>query len=259
MVREAVQALGGDTTNVAVRDWILRKYPGTNRSTIGCTIVICTVNHDSRMHYPENGKPRMANDERYDFLFRPERGRLVWYDPAKHGVWRIVQHEDGSLGVAREGHKVAAAEVEEGVPEAVGAGDAAVGFQAEDQLRDYLALNVDSIEDGLQLYVDEYGNAGVEYATPIGQIDLLGEDAQGDLVVVELKVGRGPDTAVGQLLRYMGWIKRHLAEDRSVRGIIVAQHASEQLKYAVADLPSVTVKEYELTVTLHEVPGVDGS
>jgi hypothetical protein len=31
MVREAMDALGPATTNVAVRDWIVAKYPGTNR------------------------------------------------------------------------------------------------------------------------------------------------------------------------------------------------------------------------------------
>ncbi|MFN8007523.1 MAG: hypothetical protein U0V70_10965 [Terriglobia bacterium] len=35
MVKEAVEALGGKTTNVAVRDWIQKKYPGTNPTTIG--------------------------------------------------------------------------------------------------------------------------------------------------------------------------------------------------------------------------------
>jgi hypothetical protein len=46
MVKEAVEALGSPTTNVMVRDWILKKYPGTNKSTIGCQTIICTVNHD---------------------------------------------------------------------------------------------------------------------------------------------------------------------------------------------------------------------
>ena len=73
MVREAAQALGNPTTNIAVRDWILNKYPGTNFSTIQCQIIACTVNHASRVHYLENRKPRAA-DTQYDFLFRPERG-----------------------------------------------------------------------------------------------------------------------------------------------------------------------------------------
>ena len=48
MVKEAVEALGGTTTNIAVRDWILKKYPGTNPTAIGCHIIDSTVNHASR-------------------------------------------------------------------------------------------------------------------------------------------------------------------------------------------------------------------
>ena len=255
MVKEAVQALGGDTTNVNVRDWILEHYPGTNRSTIQCQITYCTVNHDSRVHFAGVQQPRIANDERYDFLFRPSRGRVVWYDPSKHGIWKIVKTEDGSLAVAREGEALDKRE-SQALPQGTDE-EGQVGFAAEDQLRDYLALNLDVIEEELQLYVDEYGNAGVEYNTPVGRIDLLCEDAAGGLVVVELKVGRSPDAAVGQLMRYMGWIKRHLAEGTPMRGIIVAHHASERLRYAVADIEPVTLKEYELQVTLSDVPPLD--
>ena len=58
LVKKAVEALEGDTTNVAIGDWILQQYPGTNKSTIQCDIIPCTVNHASRIHYAYNRKPR---------------------------------------------------------------------------------------------------------------------------------------------------------------------------------------------------------
>jgi RecB family endonuclease NucS len=253
MVRQAVEALGGDTTNVAVRDWILSNYPGTNKTTISCNIIMATVNHTSRIHYPENHKPRIANDDRYDFLFRPERGRVVRYDPAVHGLWRIVQTEDGSLTVAREGEAPLETAEARPQPSAV-TPEGGGGFAAEDQLRDYLAMHLEAIEEGLQIYVDDYGNSGVEYDTPVGRIDLLAEDRSGHLLVIELKVGRSPDAAVGQLLRYMGWVRRHLADGRPIRGLIIAQHASDRLRYAVAELPDVAVKDYRIHITLNDVP-----
>lgn len=137
MIREAVDALGGSTTNVAVRDWILERYPGTNTSTIQAQIIVCTVNHASRVHYPENQKPRRAESQ-YDFLFRPERGRLELYDPARHGVWEIIEGEDGRLLVAQ---------AEEG-PD-VGGEAEGEAFAAEAHLRDYLAKHLDVIEAGL--------------------------------------------------------------------------------------------------------------
>jgi hypothetical protein len=99
MIRRAVGELGGETTNVAVRDWILQNYPGTNISTIQAQIVVLTVNHPSRVHYPENRKPRAATSQ-YDFLFRIGRGRLALYDPEKHGQWAIEEDDGGRLKVA---------------------------------------------------------------------------------------------------------------------------------------------------------------
>lgn len=49
---------------------------------------------------------------------------------------------------------------------------------------------------------------------PVGGrfIDILALDAKQGLVVIELKVSKGYDRVVGQLLRYMSWIKQHHAE-----------------------------------------------
>jgi hypothetical protein len=103
MLREAVEALGSPTTNVAVRDWIETQYPGTNRETINAQRIICTVNQPSRIHYPEGPRPRECDDPRYDFLFCPARGQLEWYRPAKHGLWSVEQDEDGGFAICCDG------------------------------------------------------------------------------------------------------------------------------------------------------------
>lgn len=245
MVREAVDALGGDTTNTAIRDWILEKYPGTNTNTIQCQIIVCTVNHASRIHYPENKKPRTANGS-YDFLFRPERGRIELFDPTRHGEWEIVEKDDGTLGVTIAG---------DGCEEAKG--DPEQRFAAEDHLRDYLAQHLDLVEKGLQLFVDDDGNAGVEYQTPIGRIDILAVDASGGLVAIELKVSRGPDAVAGQILRYKNWIKCHLADGKPVRGIIIAQHITDKIRYAIMADDELSAMEYSLSIELKAVGAID--
>jgi len=247
MIRDAMEALGGKSTNVAVKDWILKRYPGTNHSTIQCQVIACTVNHPSRIHYPEAKKPRIANGQ-YDFLFRTERGQLEIYDPTRHGTWRIVESEDGRLRVVQ-------AETEEDVvpPEA----ETGNAFAAENHLRDYLAQHLDEVEPGLHLYVDDQGTDGIEYATPIGRIDILALDRKEDLVIIELKVGRGPDSVCGQLLRYTGWVKRHLADGKRVRGFIIAQHISDRIRYALADSSDVHLREYDLKLILRDVPDLD--
>ena len=246
MIREAVDALGGDTTNVAVRDWVEQHYPGTNRSTINCQTIVCSVNDDSRVHFSCNQKPRLAT-AKYDFLYRPERGRLVRYDPTVHGQWEIVETDEGKLIVLKAGEPPPTPKEE----------TAAETFAAEAHLRDYLVKHLETIEPGLQMYTDDDGRDGVEYQTEVGSVDILAVDTQGVLVAVELKVSKGPDSVVGQLLRYKGWLKRHRAGGAPVRGIIIAQHISDRIRYAVADLPEVSLKEYDLKVELRDVPRLD--
>ena len=242
MVKEAVEALGSPTTNVAVRDWVLAKYPGTKTSTIACQIITCTVNHPSRIHYGSNQKPRIA-DRSDDFLLRPGRGQLELYDPEKHGAWEIAETESGKLLV----RQVDADRPPEPTI------DTAETFAMETHLRDYLAANLGKIEEGLELYADEDGNTGVEYQTPIGRIDILAVDRDGGFLVIELKVSRGADAACGQVLRYKGWVRQHVAGDKSVRGMVIARRITDRIKYAVGEVPDVELREYTLEVTVHPV------
>jgi hypothetical protein len=99
MLREAVEKLGSPTTNTAVKDWIVERYPGTNAGTIQAHMLFCCVNQPSRTHYPENQRSRVCDDLRYDFLFRPARGQLEWYRPEKHGVWSIEEDDDGDFAI----------------------------------------------------------------------------------------------------------------------------------------------------------------
>ena len=149
-------------------------------------------------------------DGTHDFLYRPSRGRLEAYDPKKHGVWQIVDVGNGRMDVAEDG----AAK-----PDAVTKDVAdAKRFALESHLRDYLAANLSQIEPGLELYTQDGETDGVEYDTQaVGKIDVLAVDANGVLVVIELKVGQTPDQVCGQLMRYMSWVRRHLADGKQVR------------------------------------------
>jgi hypothetical protein len=45
---------------------------------------------------------------------------------------------------------------------------------------------------------------------------------------------------MGQLLRYMGWVKKTLAGERQVYGVIVAKQMDDKLRYAALPVPNVT-------------------
>lgn len=65
--------------------------------------------------------------------------------------------------------------------------------------------------------------------TPGNRIDLLCRDANGDLVVVELKKGSANQT-IGQLARYVTDVREHYASaTQKVRGLILALDVDEQL------------------------------
>ena len=74
-----------------------------------------------------------------------------------------------------------------------------------------------------------------------------------NFVVFERKLSRGADKAMGQISRYMGWVKLNLAEDKMVKGVIAAKTVDEKLKYAASIIPDLSLFEYELNFKIQEV------
>lgn len=258
MVKEAIDALGS-TTNTQLRDWILRKYPGTNPTSISAHITMMSVNHPSRSHYGEARKPR-AFDERFDVLYRPESGRIERYDPSAHGKWILAPDpEGGRAKVMRvDGEhepdltKPAPSHGDEGISGA--AAERSAAFAEENHLRDFLAEHPELIEPGLSIFVDDAGVPGIEYVIPdVGRIDLLCVDAKGGLVVVELKVGRGHHAVAGQILLYKNWLERNFAQGRTVRGFIIAESIDDRIRLALAGVKGIELKEYKMEFRLVDV------
>jgi RecB family endonuclease NucS len=135
-------------------------------------------------------------------------------------------------------------------------------FELEYQLRDFLAQNLSVVKvanQKLSLYRNDSGRSGIEFPTDVGFIDILATDQGGNYYVFELKRGRSPDHAIGQLARYMGWVRRNLANGKVVNGIIVARAITDPLRYAAEAIPNVRLYEYEVAFTLNaaELPKSD--
>jgi hypothetical protein len=124
-------------------------------------------------------------------------------------------------------------------------------FAAESDLRDFLAKNPSCIELGLRLYQAE-GRSGVEFAIEGGYIDILAIDREGRFVVIELKLGRGRNKTVGQLLYYMGWVDKNLGKI-PCRGMIIAKEISDDLMLAVQRANGVSLHRYRLSVSVESV------
>ena len=106
MVLEAATASDNEVISYhEIKRYIKGKYGNVNESTINCQIIVCCVNHPSRIHYFENLKPRVANGQ-YDFLFRVGRGEVLMYNPEVHGQWEIALGNEGLIVRQTEGDAI---------------------------------------------------------------------------------------------------------------------------------------------------------
>jgi hypothetical protein len=167
-----------------------------------------------------------------------------------HYAWYKSKIKTGEISVPGfpvKGHQTIIDDGNDGeaaVDEAIEASVEA-SLSLERDLHSYLASRVHEIEAGLSLVEN-----GVEHPTEAGRIDLLAKDANNRLVVVELKAGRAKDSALGQLLGYMGCLSTGETE---VRGILVASNFDSRVVYAARGLPSVKLVKYQLSFDLEEV------
>ncbi|QUJ73863.1 hypothetical protein KDQ40_16325 (plasmid) [Haloarcula marismortui ATCC 33800] len=137
-------------------------------------------------------------------------------------------------------------------------------FVKEKHLQQYLVNNWDHIQlsQDWQIYSDsDDPEAGVEFSTGVGRPDiLLTHKTDSRVCVVELKKSNSSDRAVGQLLRYVGWIDEHLddlenvAEDADIEGRLIVSGSTEKLDYALSAVQDLTLHEYDVNVELRTSP-----
>jgi len=101
-------------------------------------------------------------------------------------------------------------------------------------------------------FTSQDAQKGVEFPVDGGRIDILAVDKAGRFVVFELKLARGRNKALGQILYYMGWVDKHLGKGES-RGIIVAKEISDDLILAVQRVQGVSLYRYKLSVSVEKV------
>jgi restriction system protein len=130
-------------------------------------------------------------------------------------------------------------------------------FVLEKYLEDFIVSNFETIFKGqLKIYEDVDGNDGQQYATEIGPIDILAvEPKSKSYVVIELKKGRPSDQVVGQVLRYMGWVKQNLCTDaKGVKGLVICREPDPKLSYALEMTKNIDVRYYSVSFKLRDTP-----
>lgn len=219
--------VGQPFTREQAVQWFAKHYPNVKQGTVAAHLVRLSTNVPTRLQYSARA------DGSDDKFFKIDTSHFRLYEPGRDPT------PISELSPTVEPPETAAAASEE--------------FAYEHDLRDYLARNLQIIEPSLKLYMDE-GITGVEFPVGGRAIDILAVDSVGGYVVIELKVSKGYDRVVGQLLRYVSWIKKNHAEPgQGVRGIIIAKEISEDLRLACSEVPSVSLYEYALSVAVKRV------
>ena len=134
--------------------------------------------------------------------------------------------------------------------------ESASEFALETHLEDFLVKNWKSTEIGkdFDIYEEEGEMVGKQYPSDTGPIDILAlSKDKKTILVIELKRGRASDVVVGQIQRYMGYVKEELAEEyQSVKGIIIAFEDDLRIQRALSVVNNIEFYTYKIHFKLEK-------
>lgn len=129
-----------------------------------------------------------------------------------------------------------------------------IEFAMEKHLEDFLIKNWKNTPLGAKYNIYEVDGelVGEQYPSDTGPIDILAiSKDKRTLLVIELKKGRASDVVVGQIQRYMGYVKEELAEaNQVVKGVIIGLEADARLKRALAVTHNIEFYRYQIDFKL---------
>ena len=129
-------------------------------------------------------------------------------------------------------------------------------FAMEKHLEDFLVKNWKQTALGKCYDVFEDGDMfGQQFQTDTGSIDILAVSKdKKTLLVVELKKGRASDVVIGQIQRYMGYVKEELLQkDQRVKGVIIAFEDDIRLRRALSVANNIEFYSYKVRFSLEKI------
>lgn len=129
-------------------------------------------------------------------------------------------------------------------------------FALEKHLEDFLVENWKSTSLGKKydIYELDGETVGQQFPSDTGPIDILAiSKDKKTLLVVELKKGRVSDNVVGQIQRYMGYVKEDLAEaNQKVKGVIIGFDDDVKLQRALSVTTNIEFYKYKVDFKLYQ-------
>ena len=243
-----------------------------------------TTNHDFDNHYNDDnktivwyGKPRSHSQQpTFQKLFS---GELTPYFFARWdnknpaftflGVGKIVSFKDGVAVKDGQGRDTTSIElkltIEDSdfiIPDIIKTPATNIketntplksSFALEKHLESFIISNWHHtiLNDKYDIY-EKDGVKAQQFMTRSGPLDILAiSKDKKEFLVIELKKGRASDEVVGQIMRYMGYIKNEIAKNNeSVKGMIIALEDDPNLKDAVSASNDIQFLRYEIKFEL---------
>lgn len=129
-------------------------------------------------------------------------------------------------------------------------------FGLEKHLEEFLVHNWDNTDLGknYDIYEEDGEKIGQQYPSDTGPIDILAiSKDKKEFLVVELKRGRISDVVVGQIQRYMGFVKEELCEeDQKVKGVIIGFEDDIKIKRALSVAQNIDMYTYKVSFKLEK-------
>lgn len=232
LMQDAAAELSPPYTAGEIVAWFAQYYPKIKASSVRAHIKGLTANDPSRHHYQVSGRTAL-------FVRQPDK-TLMPYDATADPDTDDEEELDDEASLTDEVTLEQSSE-----------------FVLEAHLEEFLVGNWKSIDWGrpLEIWNGPDGKSGHQLPTPVGRLDFLCSDQLANaLIVVELKRGRPSNKVVGQVARYIGYVRTHLAKPgQPVEGLIIAHEADDPLRYAVAAFPGLQLMTYGVSFQLNTV------
>ena len=195
----------------------------------------------------------------------PHRRSVRWFPNtiSRDEMSESLKNSTGSIGTVSAIGKYAA-EIESRLagsrPDSIYSPDTSIEdpsiFALEKHLEDFLVHNWPHTELGKQydIYTEDGEIVGQQYPSDTGPIDILAiSKDKKEILVVELKKGRASDVVVGQIQRYMGYVKEELAEkNQIVKGVIIGFEDDLKIRRALTVATNIDFYTYKISFKLEK-------
>ena len=205
----------------------------------------------------------IANYSYHENEILPHRRYVKWYFSTidRQAMSEALKNSSGSIGTVSDITRYAD-EIETLIdgnkPPVITTTDETIEdvtvFALESHLEEFLVKNWNQTELGKQydIYQDDNGSGRQFLTDDNGRMDILAVSKdKKELLVVELKKGRASDVVVGQIQRYMGYVKEELAEvNQIVKGVIIALDDDFKIRRALSVTQNIEFYRYKVSFKL---------